>query len=158
MTHEVEARVRAGIVSSGERLSALASQLGGGASGFELELMELGQVAVTMHVGAPDSEQNSVVFGVELWPGWSNLGPSSSIETPSWLVEAWIDADCLHVPAGDGMSLHTPARDGMETVYSHGAIKHAPVDAAEALRNETDALIALATSHSVDHWTDMTGG
>jgi hypothetical protein len=145
MTHEEEARVRSGIVTCGERLSALADQLGGGARGFELELMELGQVAITMHVGALDSEQNSVVFGVEVSPSWSNLGERRSEDAQSWVVEAWIDADCLH----------TPAHDAMESAHTHEAFANTPLDAAKTLHDETESLIALATSHPVDHWTNM---
>jgi hypothetical protein len=146
MTHAEEARIRAGIVDSGGRLNELAERLGGGAKGFELELMELGQAAITMHVGVLDSGRNSVVFGVEVSPSWSNLGRQWSHEAPSWVIETWIDADCLH----------TPAHDALESVYTHEAFAEGPLDASTVLQRETESLIALATGHPVDHWTDKT--
>jgi hypothetical protein len=108
--------------------------------------MELGQVAITMHVGALDPGRNSVVFGVEVSPSWSSLGKQWSDDAPSWVIETWIDADCLH----------TPAHDAMESVYTHEAFAQGPVDAAMVLQRETESLIALATGHPVDHWTDKT--
>jgi hypothetical protein len=144
MTLDGESQIRHGIVDCGGRLLACANRLAGGSRGFELELTEWGWTAIGAVVQALDFEQNSVVFGLELTPGWS-FHPERQSEQ-SWIVASWIDADCLH-------SIH---HEAMESVYTHETICHSPTEAVAAVNQDADALISLAISHPVGHWTGMT--
>jgi len=97
MNPDDEAGIRSRILTCGRRLGALGTELGGGSSaGVELQLMERGQVEIAVNVGASDQEQNGVVFGAVRRPSWSRLPRRQSDQTQSWLIETWIDADCLH--------------------------------------------------------------
>lgn len=142
-----EKDLRARLVAAGQALVNLGQCVGGRVGwhnqGLELVWMPSGQLSFTSYVATVDSANNAVSFAIELRPGWYfGVVP----DRPTWVVETSIEADCLH----------SVDHESMETVYEYEITTESPREAVVTLGHEVKRLADMATSHPVDHWTDMT--
>ena len=125
-----------------EALADMALRLGGhsqGPDGDGLNLVWL--PSGKLHIGGGVSTAN-VFFGVSLSPSW---GYEEASENASWIVEAEIEADCLH----------SHDHGGTHVVWERPSVRGATPEAAvTALLEATHELATLAFEQPLAVWSD----